>query len=201
MSDGDSIEVWDDISGEGNNAMQTEEVNQPIYKTNVLNGKSVVRFDGSNTRLKTNTFTELPQPMTVFIVWETYADGTRFAFDGPTRLSLFQGTQGGENIVFHAGNVISYDRSLPFNALINTVIFNGSESKIWENGENKTSGDAGDSGLERLLIGSRHGKTHHLDGDVAEILIFNSELSESEREEIEQYLDIKWLQAPGNSFQ
>ena len=45
-NDGDLVGSWNDISGNGNDAIQTTTTNQPTLITNELNGKNVVRFDG-----------------------------------------------------------------------------------------------------------------------------------------------------------
>jgi len=48
LYDNDKVSQWDDQSGNDNHATQGTSDYQPIYKTSILNGKPVVRFDGSN---------------------------------------------------------------------------------------------------------------------------------------------------------
>ena len=46
-SDGDAVALWKDRSGSGNDFQQSTGTRQPAYKTNVVNGLSVVRFNSS----------------------------------------------------------------------------------------------------------------------------------------------------------
>ncbi len=48
VSDGDFVGVWQDISGNGNNARQITDNARPIYVSDAINGKPIIRFDGSN---------------------------------------------------------------------------------------------------------------------------------------------------------
>jgi hypothetical protein len=50
LNDGDPVGTWADSSGHGWDA--TEATNRPTFKTNILNGKPIVRFDGVNDTLK-----------------------------------------------------------------------------------------------------------------------------------------------------
>jgi len=51
--DNDPITTWFDLSGNGNDAAET--TNPPTYKTNILNGKPAVRFDGTSDILTLST--------------------------------------------------------------------------------------------------------------------------------------------------
>lgn len=56
VSSGDGIATWTDSSGAGNAATQTTAGSRPTYQTGQLNGKPVVRFNGSTQ------FMDLPDP-------------------------------------------------------------------------------------------------------------------------------------------
>src|ERR1700752_640719 len=49
LSDGQAVTTWPDVSGTSNNA--TESTHSPIFKTNIINGLPVVRFDGVSSKL------------------------------------------------------------------------------------------------------------------------------------------------------
>ncbi len=51
LSNNDSVASWTDSSGNGRNATQANATYQPKFKTNGANGKSFMRFDGSNDLL------------------------------------------------------------------------------------------------------------------------------------------------------
>jgi hypothetical protein len=48
LNDGNAISTWEDQSSGDYDATQATADYKPLYKTNILNGKPVVRFDGSN---------------------------------------------------------------------------------------------------------------------------------------------------------
>lgn len=54
-NDGDSVTTWTDSSGNTNNATQSTAANKPTYKTNIINGNPVVRFDGVDDNLITTS--------------------------------------------------------------------------------------------------------------------------------------------------
>lgn len=74
LSDGDAISSWTDFSGLGNHAVQATGANQPIYKTNIINGHPVLRFDG------TKWITTPAQPgdsgYTIYIVFNRTSDAS-----------------------------------------------------------------------------------------------------------------------------
>lgn len=192
------IGTWTDTSGSGNHVTQENADRQPTVVASVLNGLSVVRFDGSNN-MKKGAFTAAEsQPNTIFIVWKSNATGFRFAigggFSNATTNAVYQGTGEGQNIAITTGtSVLSYNRTLPFQFLTTTAIFNGANSKIYENGVHRTTGDAGSNPLNGLVIGSLHNDDRYLIGDIAEILIYNSALNDTDRKAVEEYLRDKWF--------
>lgn len=44
LTDGDKVSSWTDYSGRSAHAVQSDSAKQPVYKTNIINGKPVVRF-------------------------------------------------------------------------------------------------------------------------------------------------------------
>ena len=50
--DGDPVGAWDDESGNGNHLLQATTGHQPMYRTEVLNGRPIVRFDGVDDHLQ-----------------------------------------------------------------------------------------------------------------------------------------------------
>ncbi len=60
--------AWADASGQGNDATQATAALRPTYRTNMLNGKPVVRFDGADDYLRTAAFAAaLVEPCTYLI--------------------------------------------------------------------------------------------------------------------------------------
>lgn len=46
LGDGDAVTTWPDLSGNGYSPAQDGAVDVPVYKTNIVNGLPIVRFDG-----------------------------------------------------------------------------------------------------------------------------------------------------------
>ncbi|NDC19766.1 MAG: hypothetical protein EBZ87_05820 [Microbacteriaceae bacterium] len=66
-TDGSAVARWEDQSGNGRNATQATLNNRPVLKTSIQNGKSGIRFDGSNDFMATASFAH-SVPLTLFIV-------------------------------------------------------------------------------------------------------------------------------------
>ena len=75
-ADGDPVGGWKDKSGNTKHAFQASGTNKPLYKTNIKNSKSILRFDGINDNLATSStqayFKFLHATAgTVFVVFKT----------------------------------------------------------------------------------------------------------------------------------
>ena len=66
----DLVATWADQSGNARDA--TEATNQPLWVANQANGNPIVRFDGTNDRLNTASYS-LAQPLTMFVVCKILA--------------------------------------------------------------------------------------------------------------------------------
>jgi hypothetical protein len=75
-ADGDPVGGWKDKSGNTKHGLQASGTNKPLYKTNIKNSKSILRFDGTNDNLATSStqayFKFLHATAgTVFVVFQT----------------------------------------------------------------------------------------------------------------------------------
>jgi hypothetical protein len=77
LADGAAVAAWSDASGQNNNTAQATVARRPVYKTNVVNGKPVVRFDGADDALAI-TSTKVLASFSVFIVYR-FASGATAA--------------------------------------------------------------------------------------------------------------------------
>lgn len=187
----------------GPDAVQNTPINQPIFKEDVVNGLPVVRFDGNNRYLSTGvgSFTA-PQPNTIFVVARPN-DVT----PASTAIPFFAGTatDGNNNILVRDGKyriVAGVGVSGPTDAtedfVLLTALFNhpGAGSSLWVNGIQELDNvDAGAQNLNGAVIGGigHPGPFNFLDGDIAEIIVYNAELSSSDRAAVELYLMQKWF--------
>lgn len=79
LNDNDLVQTWTDKSGNGNNVTQATEGNRPTFKTNIVNGKPVVRFDGTDNYMTIpQLFTATHEASWAFVVKHTASADDRF---------------------------------------------------------------------------------------------------------------------------
>ncbi len=196
---GTRITAMRDLSGNGRNAVQlTDSSRQPLLIPNALNGKPVVRFDGINDFLSTGNFpVPLDQANTFFVVWRASAPNNAGGAQ-----TVFTGSVGGFTNQFRwlttnfletsAGTALNYSRTLPSKTIISTVLFNQGASNVRENSVSRISGPSGANQLNGINIGTAAAITNFLRGEVAEMLVYNANLTVQQRNEVELYLKAKY---------
>lgn len=192
LNNNDPVSSWTDLSGQGNHATQATGTKQPTYKTNVLNGRPVVRFDGVDDYLQTAAFSApLSQPSTMFVVC-SFSGLSDTATDGLTAGARHLLVQSGATTVgISAGTYLSYTDASPSGVSIWSALYNGTTSELYRNGASKAAGNAGTNQLAGLTIGADHrapAAADYIQGDMPEIILYNRALSASERRTVEQYL-------------
>lgn len=195
LNDGDLVGSWTDLSGNDYHATQSTDGNKPTFKENILNGKPVVRFDGENF-LQTNEFlSTLEQPNTFFIIFTANENPGYIIFDGITdgnRNAFGSSGPGTTTVSLFAGVVLNSSQLLPQDWSVWTGLYDNTNSQILKNGILENQGDIGSQNLTGLTIGCRFSLTRFLIGDIAEILIYDSALSDSNRLLVENYLSQKY---------
>jgi len=81
LSDGQAVSSWSDSSSNVHSAIQTDVNKKPIYKTNIINGNPVVRFDGADDvlGLVDNTGVAMSN-VTMFVVHKMSSGATGNAY-------------------------------------------------------------------------------------------------------------------------
>lgn len=210
LNDNDTIQTWGDSSGNARDATQLTSANRPVYKTGILNGMPVVRFDGATKFMTVADVPELDmgtgEGITVFIVGINNASGTQRSF-----VAKRDGSNDGYNVIHSAGNKPQFnvDIGTVSNVTGTTTITglwriwtaqrdsNGTTSRIRVSGisENNietpgTSQNTVDYHIGCLLsAGSPSG---FLDGDIAEILHYEAGLSNTDLNTVGNYLANKY---------
>lgn len=77
LADGGSVSSWPDSSGLGHNAIQADSGRYPTYETNELNGKPVIRFNGTSQGMYVPDTTDLDATagFSVFVVTTAQRSG------------------------------------------------------------------------------------------------------------------------------
>lgn len=82
LNDGDAVGTWADQSGNGNDATQGTAANKPTFKTGLLNGWPIVRFDGTNDSLNLPNFCSAFAEGEIFVVVKLAQVPTAVGKDG-----------------------------------------------------------------------------------------------------------------------
>lgn len=214
LNDGDAVTTWPDLSGNGYDASQSTAGEKPTYKTGILNGKPVVRFDGGD--YLNRDMTQLPMyPHTIFIVFRESVTVTSAgvfvwkpaAGEDYARVDGF-GADTVDNsyyLVFFGSTPSGYATFLgtsgasPWGIYVNVI--GGGTGTAYLNGSAGTT-DSSFTALDSVngggfLIGGRFfsgaiSGTNRLNGDVAEILLYNTNLGSTDRQLVERYLGAKY---------
>lgn len=192
-ADGDPVGYWADKSGNGRHATQTDGTKKPALKIGVQNGKNAIRLDGSNDLMALASGLQA-QPRTVVIVYKKI--GSKF-------IGLGHGSNGetGEIVDWTDGNIYSVGQS----SLSSSASGNNSSYTIFcatfasngvvthrKNGQSRTvSSSSATSGASTInQLGAR--STDVGNGDICELVYYDSVLSITDILNIEFYLNAKW---------
>jgi hypothetical protein len=211
---------WEDKSG--NAAHATIASNGPTRKTGVRNGRDVLRFDGVNNLLQTGAIAGLNSlTMTVFVVASqrvTGANGAALTI-GYGDFNATSPNEGQHGVVVFgasatlgafsrnsAGAAVSVPVASRPSLVANQLLVGGytvdSSGALlaFQNAATPLSGVAGsgDSVIDTpslhqtVTLGDNQVLATKLDGDICEVLIYSTRLSDAERNATISYLMSKW---------
>lgn len=212
-TNGQNVRQWNDRSGNARNAIQATSANRPNFFTNVLNGYPVLRYTASSNDRMAATGLSTANVASVFVV------GRYTTLPSPNP-GLVQGTPSGSAYTSDAGlksigmwvssaNTRLWGRGVQSNGaqrqiaqvtplasntpyLLNTV-YDG--SVIQQYVDNATSGSETYNGTLQswtdMAIGAQHG-TESWNGDIAEVIVYNTNVNTAQRIIIANYLAAKY---------
>lgn len=182
------------IGGLGATLAQATGSKQPLLKKNIINGRSVLRFDGVDDRLFAS-FATIPQPTTIFIVCTlpAFTATTGVIFDsGPAGVSrqVFNINSGNTIGVFAGVSAQAGSTTTPQDFAIWEFVFNGADSLVLRNGieQTLTPDSPGTQGMDDLVIGSRYTDTRWSAFDMADFMLYGADVSQTNRQKIRNYL-------------
>jgi len=203
LSDSDPVATWPDAGPHGDDVTQGTAAKRPLYKTGILNGKPVVRFDGNDDYLQ-GAFTNAgatTQPLTIFAVAQLNAalvndDNAYVICDGVnsgTRSQLYKTEAPDPDAwALYSGAVLT-DGAADADWNIWAALFNGASSELWIDGVSVASGDAGAQAMSGLTIGTSYACSGvYWSGDIAEIIVYDANLSDIDKNEVGNYLATKY---------
>ena len=202
-ADGDPVGYFTDFSGM-NIAPTATGTHRPTLKTAIQNGLPVFRFDATDDYASyTLPGAVAGSPLHVFVVAKTTGGGganqgvlmdisgniKSFAYNDPSGVPVFCGAQisAGDTTALTSGDIDGT------NFVLLTGKINNASSAIRVNGTEVASGNAGGTrnGIV-LYLGNDSSLSRFFQGDIAEMLIYGGNLSSTDEQAVEAYLNAKW---------
>lgn len=204
---------WADQSSIGNNAAQADVKLAPTLATNSLNGKPTLRFPGGTRYMdvpNTPSITGLTEDVTILVLvnhddFSTYRTCvSKTTGNGPAPFDVWhnQGVNGGRVSLYLGDGVPAnyrqfYSTAPPRAQIWNVFGFAWGGGVVnqylndLDNGQGTYTIVPADAGGP-FRIGSRADKVTQLQGNLAEILIYQPKLSDTDRNAVIAYLAEKW---------
>jgi len=195
-ADNTKISAWLNCFSNTHNLSQPSGSIQPTFKTNILNGKPAVRFDGTNSMTASLIDTS---EYTAFCVFkgDAYPDYQYLFYNGANTSNGFGQviTIDRRNSILFGGSALKIDSSTPYDPIILNDRWDNVESTLYMNGVAQslnTSFDPFFTPTGDFVVGSNASGAETFFGDIHEIIIYNRALSDAERLTITNYLSQKW---------
>jgi hypothetical protein len=200
-----AIARWEDKSGGGRHAIQGASTKRPLRKSGIQVGKDIARFDGVNDGLQIPSIT-FPFHHTAFLVQSS--TGQKLFYELGAIVSSFNGFYfAGRNEPAWAIEKYPAQHSGPTNDnadwvgsgwSLATFKYNGT-GYFYKNGTLVSNATfSGTSKTNEYItaafnIACRNQNAEFIAADYAELLIYPTALSDSDRASVEAYLTAKWL--------
>lgn len=208
-ADADAVGSWSDESGSGLHLVQTGGNNRPKYKTNIVNGEPVVRFDYDAVTPTDSDFLDYPNnsfdaltAAEIFVVKAQKADPAPtqdqsglWSF-GSAGASAHPYTDGivyenfGSSAQHTVGNMATALTTWHlFNFITTATEFtaNLNGAQAFTTGTNTVAWAA-----SPLRIGNTSALASYMDGDIAEIVMYSAKISAGDRTGIKAYFAAKY---------
>ena len=206
-SGNDGLSVWEDQSGNGNHAGQSDSAQRPQLVAPGINGRPSVHFDGENDSLAIPHSLSLGMvgDLTTFFVvkvddFDTFrAVWTKTDANLPRPTDYYVVPTSGIPRALRGGSGVStVDGTSPLVAGEFAIVgfdVTGTTLHHWLNGAPNGEGTVGGTFVDTgkpLRIGTRDDGVTRLRGDVAELIIYNASLSAADRSAVVTYLGSRY---------
>lgn len=198
-SDGDSIGTWVDQSGNGNDAIETNVPNQPIYKTNIINGKPVLRFNSAaQTKLILPGGLINSNSFSVFAVLNATNNTRGDILGGDNTHGAFLGISLGGSQQFllrdNSDSGVTATIGSPGTMAYYSVINNAGGGQVWQSGSSVGTASVGTfspSYIGTRLFYSAFGPEYS-DMDLPEMFVYSDVKNSTDRGKAQLYMSSKY---------
>ncbi|MFC2086962.1 Calx-beta domain-containing protein [Bacteroidota bacterium] len=206
LSNNDSVTTWIDTSGNSNNVIAAAN-EKPLFKSGVINGLPVVRFNGINSFMTGGSILSGNTGRTIFILSRmnltggTY-NGLIMSLDHPnggagsgTAFSITP-----EVALRVSGNKVFNEGFVQDNFELLTLRLpdgaNVTQTEMFLDGitgtESSNSSASINTGANGISLGYSDHITEYYNGDISEIIVYNTELNNAQRIIVENYIAAKY---------
>jgi hypothetical protein len=201
ISIGTGVSQWNDKSGNTRNAIQATAASQPAYITAGKNGLNLVRFDGSNDGLQ-GAFTTLSEH-TIFAAFDNNsgANGRVLSFVVVGETDDFMGgiipilrSASANTIASYSASLANFYNGLSYNnnPAIIKIIRDSTNTTNYLQSNSTSRANLSLGTVDRYRLGFNTITDGRMNGDIYEVIIYNSVLSGANQTAVETYLSTKW---------
>lgn len=196
-TNGQTVQQWNDLSGNSRHASQGTSGSRPSYVTGVLNNKPVIRF-GAKSMVTPSFFdSTYDTALTVFVVCKSTTTALQVAF-GSTSSNLYVGqdqytpTNYTNNLTPNRGRTV-LGANTPNAWRVQTLRYSGSNRTDRMNGVGRVKSTTGNLGLSgTATIGAFTGGSFGWTGDIAEIIVYKAALTDQQILDVESFLNTRY---------
>jgi hypothetical protein len=178
------VTTWYDQSGNGLNAVQTTAASQPQIVSSgsiiSISSKPTLQFDGVDDRLKTASFSSIPQPITLFLLNKWITTNLPTALGEPHLIDLGLDRAisllSSKNSAYFGGRINSTIGAILTQYQFAYLLANGVNSQFKINNETVVSGNIGTGTATQVTIGQR-GQNYFANSFYSEFIVYNSNQS------------------------
>ena len=194
---GGKVTQWDDQSGKGNNAVQANASFQPTIINNAVWNKPAIQFDGIGQYMTLTSTLNLTD-YSIFIVYQNKVTGSSSAViaDNGSADGCFMSFCSGNCYLIQVNGGSNYIEVTP--PIVNNKyglfedVQNGNSTYIWANATLLTITNQAQPLTGITLNSLAKNNYGYFDGDIVEIIIYNTRIIPTQRQSIENYVRTKY---------
>jgi concanavalin A-like lectin/glucanase superfamily protein len=217
FNDGDAVGTWTDSSSSANNATQSTSAQKPTFRTNAINGRPAIYFDGNDALQLGTGITIGTGEFTAFVVYRRVGVSVQHFFGGTSSALGFRlngGTDGTDaqlqvsdsSSSLHTGTNRHRPGTWALASFTKTAGGTATYTQRLKSAANGSGTSATTFSNATSIIGAvSSGGSSGFNGYLAEVIMYNRVLSDDEIAATEAYLNAKyavltqaralWLQA------
>ncbi len=194
---GNRMASWQDQSGSGRTVTMPTAARQPFFVSNALNGKPVARFNGAQS-MSVSPFVQ-PTNFSIYVVGKNSNPSNSFSIIlGPggsapnNQLRWENGTQA--SILGTSNNLQEITSTIGNTRVYHTleVVCDGITAEVYRDNDRDDLQDVATSGPFTLASVGSWFSSFFLQGDLAEVMIYDGALSDLDRFAVRGYLSAKY---------